>query len=199
MRKPTWNGAELPATDLTYGQLAAGRQVWSDSKFFRSSEDPEKRHYFIQGSTPSAVSSLADIPAEKAVGFVSLPCLGARGMIAGWYSTADDALRDREKRKILKLYEAALSMPMRLRLGPSRVQVSLDSISYSEDLFAAKTVVSDSFFDFAQKLIDVFPLEPAFGGLTGKIVKEHAENWNMAFVLSLGRLAQKTGKSITTA
>ena len=59
-------------------------------------------------------------------------------------------------------------MPMRLRLGPSRVQVSLDSISYSEDLFAAKTLASDSFFDFAQKLIDLFPLEPAFGGLTGK-------------------------------
>ena len=181
MRKPTWNGAELPATDLTYGQLAAGRQVWSDSKFFRSSEDPEKRHYFIQGSTPSAVSSLADIPAEKAVGFVSLPCLGARGMIAGWYSTVDDALRDREKRKILKLYEAALSMPMRLRLGPSRVQVSLDSISYSEDLFAAKTVVSDSFFDFAQKLIGVFPIEPAFGGLSGKMMKDHADKLGIRY------------------
>ena len=194
MQKPTWNGEELPATNLTYGQLAAGRQVWSDSKFFRSSEDPEKRHYFIQGSTPSAVSSLADIPAEKAVGFVSLPCLGARGMIAGWYSTVDDALRDREKRKILKLYEAALSMPMRLRLGPSRVQVSLDSISYSEDLFAAKTVVSDSFFDFAQKLIDVFPLEPAFGGLTGKIVKEHAEKLEYCICFVLGAPGPKNRK-----
>ena len=195
MRKPTWNGAELPATDLTYGQLAAGRQVWSDSKFFRSSEDPEKRNYFIQGSTPSAVSSLADIPAEKAVGFVSLPCLGARGMIAGWYSTVDDALRDREKRKILKLYEAALSMPMRLRLGPSRVYVSMDSISYSEDFFAAKKVVSYYFFEFAQKLIDVFPFERP----DWKTSERTRRKWEYGICFVLGAPGPKQiGKSVTT-
>ena len=59
-------------------------------------------------------------------------------MIAGWYSTVDDALRVQGKRNILNLCEAALSMPMPWRLGPSKVQVSLDSIYYSEDLFAAK-------------------------------------------------------------
>ena len=181
MDPPTWNGAPLPATGLTYGQMAAGRQMWSDAKFIRSSEDPRQRHYFVQGSVPTAVRSMTDVPGQKAVGFVSLPCFGSRGVLAGWYSTADDALRAKDDSKVLKLYEAALSLPMRLRLGPSREQVSLDSISYSEDLFAARTLSSDSFFDYSQKVIDLFPPEPAFGGLTGRVVKEHAERLGLRF------------------
>ena len=59
MRKPTWKGVELSTTDLTYGQLVAGRQMWSDAKFLRSSEDSQKRHYLIQGSTPSATPRIA--------------------------------------------------------------------------------------------------------------------------------------------
>ena len=33
---PKWQGAELPASRLTYGQIAAGRHMWSDAKYERS-------------------------------------------------------------------------------------------------------------------------------------------------------------------
>ena len=41
---PIWDGQELTASELTYGQLTAGRQMLSDEKFTRSSEDPGRRH-----------------------------------------------------------------------------------------------------------------------------------------------------------
>ena len=40
---PQWEGIELPASSLSYAVLAAGRLVWSDEKFLRSSDDQEKR------------------------------------------------------------------------------------------------------------------------------------------------------------
>ena len=42
---PKWEGSELPACILTYGQIAAGRQMWSDERYARSAiGDPSKRH-----------------------------------------------------------------------------------------------------------------------------------------------------------
>ena len=161
----TWEGEGLPATGLTFGQVASGRLLFSDEKFKRSAEDISKRHYFISAAIPTAVVSLADVPADGGKGFLNLPCLGTRAVLAGWYSVMDDALRNGDTHKIKKLVEAALSMPMRLRAGPDRKQVMLDSITYSEDLFAIKTATSDAFLDFSAKVINLFPPSPAFGGL----------------------------------
>ena len=87
----------------------------------------------------------------------NLPCLGSRATIVGWYSVVGEALRDSDHRKVLSLYEAALCLPLRLRCGPSLVQVSLDSITYSEDLFASNSATSDAFLTFAEKLIGALP------------------------------------------
>ena len=168
--KPTWDGEVLPATGLTYGNLSAGRQMWSDEKLLRSSHDESKQQYFVSGLIPTAVKSMVEVPAKPEVGFLKLPCLGSRAVLCGWYSTVDDALRAQDERKVLKLYEAALSMPIRMRCGPSRKQLILDSMTYSEDLFAANFTTSDSFFDFAQKVNDVFPSEPAFSNLTNGMI-----------------------------
>ena len=173
-KQPFWEGQALPASDLTYGQLAAGRLMWSDEKFTRSSEDPEKRHYLINEAAPTAVHFTADVPTKAGVGFELLPCFGSRSVLAGFYSTMDDALRASDYGKVLKLYEAALSFRMRMRVAPSMTQVALDSITYSEELHAAKAASSDSFYDFAEKVVSLFPPAVAFGTLTVKGMQEHA-------------------------
>ena len=175
MDRPTWQGEALLGTDITYGQVAAGRQLWSDEKFLRSSHDEQKRHYIINGSIPTAVTSAVDVPTKPSVGFVNLPCLSSRAVLCGWYSVVDDALRVQETKKVLKLYEAALSFPMRLHCAPSRKQICLDSTNYSEDLFIASSCSADSFLDFTEKVLGVFPRDPAFGGLPVKSVIRHAE------------------------
>jgi len=50
---PKWEGSHLPACRLTYGQIAAGRQMWSDETYERSAfGEPSKRHYLSMVSCP---------------------------------------------------------------------------------------------------------------------------------------------------
>ena len=87
----------------------------------------------------------------------NLPCFGSRAAIAGWYSVVDDALRASDWTKVLKLYRAALCVPLRLRCAPSLTQVSRDSMTYSEELFAANPHCSDVFLAFAEKFMAAVP------------------------------------------
>ena len=150
MDSPTWDGESLPATTITYEKVAAGRKLWCDDKFLRSSEDKSKRYYIIDACISTAVTSIVDVPTKPSVGFASSPCLSSRAVLCGWYSVVDDALRVRETRKVMKLYEAALSFPLRLHCAPSRKQICLDSITYAESYVYAGSVATSpvSFFDF---------------------------------------------------
>ena len=49
---PTWEGTVLPASGLTYGMIDAGRLIWSDESFQRSSQDVDKRRYSIRFAIP---------------------------------------------------------------------------------------------------------------------------------------------------
>ena len=67
---------------------------------------------------------------------------------------------------------AALSMPMRMRVAPSLKQVTLDSVSYSEQLWSAKLATSDSFFDWCDKVVTLFPNKSAVGDMPVKDVQK---------------------------
>ena len=54
--KPRWEGGVLAGCDLTYGQIAAGRVIWSDEKYVRSSDVPSKRRYSIRSAIPHHVN-----------------------------------------------------------------------------------------------------------------------------------------------
>ena len=133
---PVWDGQPLAASSLSYSQIAAGRDMWSLASFERSSDDPKKRRYLVNGVIPTAVHSTADALKKN---FTNLPVLCSRAVVAGWYSQMLDALREPAfGGQVTKLYEAALSLPIRVRNGATRKQVVLDSLSYSEELFAHK-------------------------------------------------------------
>ena len=142
---PQWKGERVPGMELSYGELSGGRDMWSHEKFLRSGDSDNSRMYMLNGALPTAVLSVQDVSAGGDAHFVELPCFGSRGVLAGFYSVMDDALRACDYFKVRRLYEAALSMPMRVRAGPSLQQITLDSLSYSEDLYAANCITSDSF------------------------------------------------------
>ena len=89
MVRADWDGKVLPATSLTYAQVAAGRLMWSDEKYYRSHDEEQKRRYLVNGTIPTAVSSMADVPDKQEGGFWNLPCLRSRAIVAGWYSVVD--------------------------------------------------------------------------------------------------------------
>ena len=93
MDTPSWDGEDLPFTGITYAQVTAGRQLWCDGNFLRSSEDDSERRYIMHfGSIPTAVTSMVDVPTKPSVGFMSLLCFSSRDVLCGWYSVTDDAL-----------------------------------------------------------------------------------------------------------
>ena len=52
----------------------------------------------------------------------------------------------------MKLYEVALSMPIRMRLNPTLTQVVQDTITNVDDIFAHQGVTTDSCIDFINKM-----------------------------------------------
>ena len=64
----------------------------------------------------------------------------------------DDLLRANNTPMIIKLYEAALSIPIRMRLNPTFAQVAYDTITHSENSCAAQGATIDSCFDFLNKV-----------------------------------------------
>ena len=116
----------------------------------------------ITGVIPTALTSIVACPDGKVAKdsfFTNLQCLGDRSIMAGWYSQADDALRAKDWQKVLKLFEAALCIPMQVRCAPSLQQVNLDSMTYSEDLYSAIQSNSDAFLTFAEKFVACFPAD----------------------------------------
>ena len=110
----------------------------------------------------------------------NLPCLGSRAILAGWYSVVDEALRASDHNKVLKLFEAALCIPLRLRLAPTRVQVALGSITYAEDLYAVNGTNSDAFVIFAEKAIAILP-EGFLANNSAKIVVQRCIDIGISF------------------
>ena len=184
MDKPTWDGQDLPFTGITHAQVTAGRQLWCDGNFLRSSPFDSERGYLMHlDSIPTAVTSIVDVPTKPLVGFRNLPCFSSRAILCGWYSVTDDALRERDTRKILKLYEAALSVPIQLRCAPSRKQVCLDGITGSEYIFSARRACSFSFVDFTQRLLGVMQASSGdhSGGLSRKTIVQESDMLGLTF------------------
>ena len=71
----------------------------------------------------------------------------------------DDQLRANNTPMIMKLYEAALSMPIRMRLNPTFAQIAYDTITHSEDIFATKGATVDSCIDFHAKVRHIINLQ----------------------------------------
>ena len=157
---PTWEGQPLAATGLTYPQVKVGRTVWSNEVYKRSAEAEEKRRYIGGPVIPTAIQSMSDFPAgaggKKKQIFIELPILASRAIVAGWYTMMHDALmKPAFGGQVEQLYEAALSMPMRVRVGCTRQQATIDSMSFAEAVFATANCCCDSFWDFSQKAVDV--------------------------------------------
>ena len=173
----TYKGLLLPGLEMDWAQFQAGRDLWSDEKFLRSSDVESLRHYTVNAVIPICIEELGQIsPASGgAFHFRDLPVLGSRVVFPGFYLVMDDALRaisenvhGMEKfKKVDALMAASLSFPIRIHMNHTSSQVGLDSITYTEDLFAVGVCNSVSFLDSVVKVVHIFEDRwPAFVMIT---------------------------------
>ena len=94
---------------------------------------------------PSAVGDINDIKSNiigaDSVKLDEIPLLAGHAAVIGWYENMAKALNAprRDNEYIRQLYQAALAVPIRIRLDPTIETAQLDSLQYSEMLRQSST------------------------------------------------------------
>ena len=80
-------------------------------------------------------------------------------MIYSWWLELYQAAVDNDWRRVKKLYEAGLTITIRVRVGPSISQIVMDSISWSESVRTLSDAGSDSLLVTVQRYLAVPAME----------------------------------------
>ena len=67
----------------------------------------------------------------------ALPLLAGRALVIGWTAAMGNALEAGEEYRVWKLFEAALSVPIRMRIRLDPDTCHLASLLFSESIFAS--------------------------------------------------------------
>ena len=139
--------------------------LWSEEAFRSSATQPMARRYSFDVPLPAKVvdSNVAQRKeeGEDTVVFAQpVPLLAGRAVVIAWYgamsealerAASEDGVRDLEER-VFKLFEAALSVPIRLCQNPDSDNCRLLSLRFSEQTYSvAGASGADSFWKFGQK------------------------------------------------
>ena len=144
-------------------------QLWSEEAVRSSSTKPMARRYSFDVPLPAKVvdtkvAQRKEKGKDTVVFAQPVPLLAGRAVVIAWYGAMSEALeraasgageegvRDLEER-VFKLFEAALSVPIRLRLNPDPDNCRLLSLRFSEQTYSVSGASgADSFWKFAQKV-----------------------------------------------
>ena len=160
-----------PGNDsISISQLESATHLWTEEAFRSSATQPKARRFSFDVPLPAKVvdSKVAQRKKkdEDTVVFAQpVPLLAGRAVVIAWYDAMSEALervskcgadhegvRDLEER-VFKLFEAALSVPIRLCLDPDPENSRLLSLKFSEQAYSmCGASGADSFWKFAQKV-----------------------------------------------
>ena len=83
----------------------------------------------------------------------ALPMLAGKARVLAWCGAMAQAVKEGEQARAMKLLEAALSVPTRLRLCPDADSCSSAALLFSENAFASAAAAgADSFWKFAERM-----------------------------------------------
>ena len=91
--------------------------------------------------------------------------MAGKAHVLAWYSAVSDALKDelQNKKRVVKLFEAALSVPIKLRLSPDENECAMASIHYAEAAgMNCAASGADSFWVFAERASRHSDIQEAF-------------------------------------
>ena len=114
-------GDSVSDESVTIAQIEAARWQWSEDAFVQSSTNPDMRRFSFDVPLPARMPK-ADMAQRQGVGSsgvvmsAPLPMINGKAHVLAWYSAVSDALQDEHlnHKRIMCLFEAALSVPIRL-------------------------------------------------------------------------------------
>ena len=110
--------------------------------------------------------SVAQRCAEHSSGVLmahAVPMLAGRAIVIAWYGAMGEALEAERKDKVFRLLEAAMSVPIRLRLWLDDDACNLVSLMFAENLFASCAASgAKSFWKFAEQIVELTGVKQSY-------------------------------------
>ena len=130
-------GDSVSDESVTIAQIEAARSQWSEDTFIQSSVNPDMRRFSFDVPLPARMhkTEMAQREGDSGVTMSApLPMIAGQAHVLAWYSAVSDAFEEKSpnRQRITKLFEAALSVPIRLRLSPDNDACALAALQYAE-------------------------------------------------------------------
>ena len=144
---------------LSISQLESALEKWSPEAFRASSKCEKDRRFTFDVPVPAQVVDIKNVqrrtPEDSTVLFARPePMLAGTALVIGWYALMLEALRADpiDAQQVLKLLEAGMSVPIRLRLSSDPDECRLIGLRFSESMFVtAAAAGADSFWKFCER------------------------------------------------
>ncbi|CAK0878358.1 unnamed protein product [Prorocentrum cordatum] len=156
-----WMLDPLPADTsdtVSISQLDAAMANWTEERLLLSSDHPPSRRYSFDVPLPARVGNTR-VAQRMTQGESTVlvatgaPMLAGHALVMAWYGAMAEALSAGNSDRAFKLFEAALSVPIRLRLSPDPDACQLASLLFSETAFSACAASgADYFWKLAEKV-----------------------------------------------
>ena len=127
---------------LSISQLEGAMSLWSEEAYHLSSNHAPSRHLSFDVPLPVAVvdTNVAQRaePGKPGVCVTeAMTMLAGRAVVLTWYSAMSEALQQSHEDRVWYLFNAALSVPISMRLLPDGDEHSLAALKFAETLFAS--------------------------------------------------------------
>jgi len=148
---------DTDSQNISVGQMESAMWLWSQERFFQSSPHPEMRRFSFDVPLPAKVEDTEvaqrrSPECDNVVMAHTVPMLAGQPMVIGWYVAMAEALKAGDEERVWKLFEPALSVPIRLRLCPDEDTCQLAGLGFAALMFAgASASGADSFWLFSEK------------------------------------------------
>ena len=145
------------ADTVMVSQLEHSMRMWEDSAFHMSSQEASTRRFSFDVPLPAQVIDVAVAQRTGDDGGVlfahTVPMLAGHAIVMTWYGAMAAALAASNTFKVVKLFEAAVSVPIRLRICADEDSACLARLLFAENMFtAAAAAGAESFWLFAEKV-----------------------------------------------
>ena len=152
-----WDGVDLAIGAVSWRQYEACAGLWSKATLDSSSGNSDHARFIFPGFLPTCVRSVEVVEelANRDAFFSDLPACGGQAVMWSLIGALDDALSDGDSAQITRLYEASVTVTVRMRLAPSKVQIQLDSMGFIDALRVQNLACgATSFFEFSLAVLN---------------------------------------------
>ncbi len=190
------------ADDVSVSQLEAAMGMWETLLRRPPSDHASSRR--LSFDVPPLPAKVVDAKAPQRVEAgkpgvcVAEPLLmlAGRAVVVTWYAAMSEALQQRNNHFVWHLFNAALSVPIQMRLMPDGDASHLAALTFSETLFASSSAAAsgaDSFWRFAEKACRLTGVAASFARQESAAKLEAAiKNYGLKFK---GKAIDSTGAS----